>query len=140
MEGGSVRVRQATPDDTDAIVAVTAAGWRTAYRDIVAQDGVVPGGIVPFRHTIFLWQSLLSVALSGGTDEWLSERLGIPVTAVKSRWIRIQQRTATRLPQLLQEVPMGHARVRGVQTRHIILDYVRRTPSELTPYDRDCEP
>ena len=38
MEGESVRIRPATPDDTDAIVAVTAAGWRTAYRDIVAQD------------------------------------------------------------------------------------------------------
>jgi short-chain fatty acids transporter len=32
-------------------------------RDIVAQNGVVPGGIITFAHTIFLWQSLLSVAI-----------------------------------------------------------------------------
>jgi short-chain fatty acids transporter len=32
-------------------------------RDIVARGGVVPGGLIPFRHTIFLWQSLFSVAV-----------------------------------------------------------------------------
>lgn len=32
-------------------------------REIVAQGGLVPGGIIPFRHTIFLWQSLVSVAV-----------------------------------------------------------------------------
>jgi short-chain fatty acids transporter len=30
-------------------------------RDIVAAGGVVPGGIIPFRDTIFLWQSFVSV-------------------------------------------------------------------------------
>ena len=30
-------------------------------RDIVARGGMVPGGIVSFRHTIFLWQSVVSV-------------------------------------------------------------------------------
>lgn len=30
-------------------------------RDIVAAGGIVPGGIIPFRDTIFLWQSVLSV-------------------------------------------------------------------------------
>ena len=32
-------------------------------RDIVAAGGVVPGGLIPFRDTIFLWQSLVSVAI-----------------------------------------------------------------------------
>ncbi len=32
-------------------------------RDIVANGGLVPGGIIPFRHTIFLWQSLVSVVV-----------------------------------------------------------------------------
>src|SRR5262249_50741565 len=32
-------------------------------RDIVAHGGLVPGGIIGFSHTIFLWQSLLSVAV-----------------------------------------------------------------------------
>ena len=30
-------------------------------RDIVANNGMVPGGIIPFRDTIFLWQSIVSV-------------------------------------------------------------------------------
>src|SRR4029453_6517221 len=32
-----------------------------SIRDIVAHGGVVPGGIIGFTHTIFLWQSLVSV-------------------------------------------------------------------------------
>ena len=32
-------------------------------REIVAAGGLVPGGIIPFRHTIFLWQSLVSVVV-----------------------------------------------------------------------------
>ena len=32
-------------------------------REIVAGGGVVAGGIIPFRDTIFLWQSLVSVAI-----------------------------------------------------------------------------
>ncbi len=30
-------------------------------REIVANNGVVPGGIIPFSNTIFLWQSFVSV-------------------------------------------------------------------------------
>ncbi len=32
-------------------------------REIVARNGLVPGGLISFSHTIFLWQSLLSVAV-----------------------------------------------------------------------------
>ena len=32
-------------------------------RDIVAAGGLVPGGIIPFRDTIFLWQSFASVII-----------------------------------------------------------------------------
>ncbi|MEO5717611.1 MAG: TIGR00366 family protein [Chthoniobacterales bacterium] len=32
-------------------------------REIVAHGGLVPGGLISFSHTIFLWQSLLSVFL-----------------------------------------------------------------------------
>jgi GNAT superfamily N-acetyltransferase len=52
MEGGSVRVRDAIPDDTDAIVAVTAAGWRTAYRDIVAQEKLAELPLARWRHEV----------------------------------------------------------------------------------------
>jgi ribosomal protein S18 acetylase RimI-like enzyme len=50
--GGSVRVRNAIPDDTDAIVAVTAAGWRTAYRDIVAPERMADLPVLRWRHEI----------------------------------------------------------------------------------------
>ena len=32
-------------------------------RDIVAHGGLVAGGLIPFRHTIFLWQSFVAVAV-----------------------------------------------------------------------------
>jgi GNAT superfamily N-acetyltransferase len=52
VESGSVRVREATPDDTDAIVNVTASGWRTAYRDIVAPEKLVDLPIARWRHEV----------------------------------------------------------------------------------------
>jgi len=52
MEGGPVRVRRATPDDTDAIVAVTAAGWRTAYRGIVALDRLAELPLDRWHHEV----------------------------------------------------------------------------------------
>jgi ribosomal protein S18 acetylase RimI-like enzyme len=52
VEGGPVRVRRATPDDTEAIVAVTAAGWRTAYRDIVAFDRLADLPIDRWHHEV----------------------------------------------------------------------------------------
>ena len=32
-------------------------------RDIVAAGGVLPGGIIPFTHTVFLWQSFVAVGI-----------------------------------------------------------------------------
>jgi GNAT superfamily N-acetyltransferase len=52
VEAHAVRVREAVPDDTDAIVAVTAAGWRTAYRDIVAQDKLAELPLARWRHEV----------------------------------------------------------------------------------------
>jgi len=52
VDAGPVRVRQAMPDDTDAIVAVTVAGWRTAYRGIVAQDRLVDLPVERWRHEV----------------------------------------------------------------------------------------
>src|SRR4029453_2950718 len=39
----------------------TPGALQPQIRDIVAHGGVVPGGIITFRHTIFLWQSVVSV-------------------------------------------------------------------------------
>ncbi|HYB95078.1 MAG TPA: TIGR00366 family protein [Vicinamibacterales bacterium] len=44
-----------------ALQMATPGALQPQIRDIVAAGGVVPGGIIPLRHTIFLWQSLVSV-------------------------------------------------------------------------------
>ena len=46
-----------------ALQMATPGALQPAIRDIVARGGVVPGGIIGFSHTIFLWQSLASVAV-----------------------------------------------------------------------------
>ncbi|HEX6213293.1 MAG TPA: TIGR00366 family protein, partial [Vicinamibacterales bacterium] len=44
-----------------ALQMATPGALQPQIRDIVANGGVVPGGIIPFRDTIFLWQSFVSV-------------------------------------------------------------------------------
>lgn len=46
-----------------ALQMATPGALQPQIRDIVAAGGLVPGGMIPFRHTIFLWQSLLSVVI-----------------------------------------------------------------------------
>jgi short-chain fatty acids transporter len=41
----------------------TASALPSAIRDVVARGGLVPQGVLGLEHTIFLWQSLLSVAI-----------------------------------------------------------------------------
>jgi hypothetical protein len=82
-------------------------------------------------------QALLRSAIRGCTDRESTVALGIPITAVKSRWTRIHERVADELPALLpRSSSSARAESRGSQSRHLILDYVREHPSELTPYPR----
>lgn len=46
-----------------ALQMATPSALPPQIRDIVAGGGVVQGGLIPFTHTIFLWQSLVSVAV-----------------------------------------------------------------------------
>jgi short-chain fatty acids transporter len=46
-----------------ALQMATPGSLQPQIREIVSAGGLVPGGIIPFRDTIFLWQSLLSVAI-----------------------------------------------------------------------------
>ncbi|MEP6783325.1 MAG: TIGR00366 family protein, partial [Acidobacteriota bacterium] len=46
-----------------ALQMATAGALQPHVRDIVAANGLVPDGIIPFSHTIFLWQSFTSVAI-----------------------------------------------------------------------------
>jgi short-chain fatty acids transporter len=44
-----------------ALQMATPGALQPSIRDIVAHGGIVPGGIIGFTHTIFLWQSFVSV-------------------------------------------------------------------------------
>lgn len=44
-----------------ALQMATPGALQPQIRDIVSAGGIVPGGIIPFRDTIFLWQSFVSV-------------------------------------------------------------------------------
>jgi short-chain fatty acids transporter len=46
-----------------ALQMATPGALQPQIRQIVAHGAMVPGGMIPFSHTIFLWQSLLSVAI-----------------------------------------------------------------------------
>jgi short-chain fatty acids transporter len=46
-----------------ALQMATPGALQPQIRDIVAAGGIVPGGLIPFRHTIFLWQSVVSVVI-----------------------------------------------------------------------------
>ena len=46
-----------------ALQMATPGAIQPQIRDIVAHGGLIPGGLIPFRHTIFLWQSFVSVAI-----------------------------------------------------------------------------
>jgi short-chain fatty acids transporter len=44
-----------------ALQMATPGALQPQIRDIVAAGGLVPNGMIPFTHTIFLWQSFVSV-------------------------------------------------------------------------------
>src|SRR6478736_3472383 len=46
-----------------ALQMATPGALQPAIRDIVSHGGVVPGGIISFGHTIFLWQSIVCVVV-----------------------------------------------------------------------------
>jgi short-chain fatty acids transporter len=46
-----------------ALQMATPGALQPRIRDIVSHGGIVPDGLITFRHTIFLWQSLVSVVI-----------------------------------------------------------------------------
>src|SRR5215208_323645 len=46
-----------------ALQMATPGALQPQIRDIVSHGGVVAGGLIPLRHTIFLWQSFVAVAV-----------------------------------------------------------------------------
>jgi hypothetical protein len=82
-------------------------------------------------------QEILRAAVGDRTDAEIGRALGISVAATKARWNRIHLRFFARFPDDKRRLPSG---TRGEQIRHVILEYVRTHPSELTPYARQAMP
>ena len=81
-------------------------------------------------------QQLLLAALTGVTDDELSLRLDISVTAVKKRWLSVFERTIDLRPDLFPVVDFHKdGQKRGRQKRHHVLAYMRRHPEELRPIE-----
>ena len=101
-----------------ALQMATPGALQPQIRDIVAGGGVVPGGIISFRHTIFLWQSFVSVAVEivvvtavmwfatppKGRGKTARE-LGIDVNESRNRENTETARRAERPGQYLENVP-----------------------------------
>jgi DNA-binding CsgD family transcriptional regulator len=82
-------------------------------------------------------RKVLRAALTGGTDATIARELGIAVAAVKGRWLRIIERASSSDSELGTTIEaLKRDGQRGPQIRHLIVDYVRRHPSELTPYSQ----
>jgi hypothetical protein len=83
-------------------------------------------------------QRLLSSAIEGGTDEELSDELGISLFAVKKAWGVIYDRVAARQPELIPSIKQADGLIqdRGKQKKQRLLAYLRQHPEELRPVSR----
>jgi hypothetical protein len=83
-------------------------------------------------------QQLLLSALPGGTDEELSDDLGVSLSTVKKTWRSAYDRVAARLPELIpsQSPSNGQASKRGRDKKQHLISYLREHPQELRPVSR----
>jgi hypothetical protein len=127
--------------DTSAAAVASALFTLTREEAVARRSVFLPMFVYDTPRVVFSAEQreLLRAALDGDTDEYLAARLGISTSAVKARWRRIQQRAISRHPTLFDRIDDGTTNRRGPQVRHIVLRYVRSTPSELRPYDERAD-
>jgi len=83
-------------------------------------------------------QRVLASALTGATDEHLSQTLETSVPAIKKTWASIYRRVADQMPELVPDAfqsDVGGAS-RGREKRRELLAYLREHPEELRPVAR----
>jgi DNA-binding CsgD family transcriptional regulator len=83
-------------------------------------------------------QRLLLSALEGGTDQEVSEKLGISLSAVKKTWHMIYDRVTACQPELVPANSRADTWTpdRGKQKKQPLLVYLREHPEELRPVSR----
>lgn len=84
-------------------------------------------------------QRLLLSALAGGTDEELSDDLGISLSTVKKTWRSTYDRVAACLPELIPSNSQsdGKTSKRGSDKKQHLISYLREHPQELRPVSRN---
>lgn len=119
---------------------VPSARW-SVTRDVAERQG---GGLLPmflYRRPLLGFtpadKVVLKAALAWGTDASIAAALSLPVATVKSRWSRILRRVASSPLGSRLTLDRGSER-RGPQSRHLLLDYLRENPWELTPYEPEA--
>ena len=83
-------------------------------------------------------QKLLLSALSGGTNDEVSNQVGVSRATVKNTWRSIYNRATSCLPELFQDHSQADVRIpeRGKEKRRHLLAYLRDHPEELRPISR----
>jgi DNA-binding CsgD family transcriptional regulator len=83
-------------------------------------------------------QRLLLAALTGGTDEELSEELRVSLSTVKKTWRSVYDRVAACLPELIPSSSQsnGEASKRGRDKKQRLVSYLREHPQELRPVSK----
>ena len=114
--------------------------WVVTRKDALNVAGSVANPLFHFAEPVLCLrdadQHLLLAALNGLTDEELSSRLSISLTAVKKRWLSIFERTIDARPDLFPAVDVrNEGQKRGRQKRHHVLAYTRKHPEELRPIE-----
>jgi short-chain fatty acids transporter len=98
-----------------ALQMATPGALQPAIRDIVSAGGVVPGGIIGLRDTIFTWQSLLSVAV-----EMAVVALVVAAYTPTGAGVRTAASMGVKLEPLVVEEPPREARLSpGERLEHL---------------------
>ena len=116
--------------------------WITRYEAEIGFSTLLPMFSYSVPQVLFTPQEqrMLRHALCGATDAELALRLGASVTSIKSQWRRVFDRAAAVVDDALVDADCLGSGTRGMQKRHLVLDYLRRHPEELTPYERRRRP
>jgi hypothetical protein len=113
--------------------------WAITREDALVVNGSIANPLFHYSAPVLRLrapdQRLLLAANRGFTDEELSLKLGISLTAVKKRWLSIFASTIDARPDLFPGIDLPKdGEKRGRQKRHHVLAYIRTHPQELRPF------
>lgn len=83
-------------------------------------------------------QRLLQAALAGesGTDQELTETLGVSLPTIKKMWLSVYRRVTDCRPETILDCAQAGTEERGKEKRRRLLAYLREHPEELRPVSK----